>query len=108
VVYPTPDEDRTLALDFRVRPTWMTLNEHSPALNVEWHEGVKLGARRRAHSAVREFDLAAASDAEYVTFVRRRTNLEAQEDDGRIPMSSVPRSRREFRNRVGNTHGEDF
>lgn len=107
VLWPTPLDARVLGVDFRVRPVWLTQDTDSPALGVEWHETIKLGARRRAHSAIREFDLAIAAEQEYIASIRRRKDREAEEDVGRTVGSSAPHKlSRGYRR--GYYHRDDF
>lgn len=100
VVWPTPSAARTLALDIRIRPQWMAESTDSPILGTEWHEGILLGARQRGFSALMEYDKAAAAQNEYIGFVRRRTDREAKEQEGRVIGSAAPHKLEQIRNRV--------
>ena len=109
VVYPTPDDARTVALDVRLRPLWLVEPTDSPILGLEWHEAILLGARARAFSALMEYDKAASATNEFVSYVRRRTDREAKEDEGRIIGSSVPKRIEGIRNRViRQSYGRDY
>lgn len=100
VVYPTPDAARTLAVDARYRPAKLTQAQHSPVLGLEWHEALKKGARAKLFSAMLEFDKAAAAENEYIALVRRRKDLESEEENGRVLRSSVPGREPRQRNRT--------
>lgn len=100
VVWPTPDEARTLALDVRIRPQWLAATTDSPILGTEWHEGILLGARQRGFAALMEYDKAASAGNEFVTFMRRRTDREAKETEGRVIGSSAPQRMGSIRNRT--------
>jgi len=100
VFWPTPDAARTVAVDFRLRPVWMTDLTHSPLLGLEWHEVILLGARYRGFSANLEWDKAVPAEQEYLRLLRRRTNREATEHEGRVVLSSVPRRLEDVRRRV--------
>lgn len=100
VFYPTPDAERTVALDVRIRPLDLEDESDCPIVPSEWHEGILLGAAARGHRALREFTDAAAVQNEYVSFLRRRTNREAAEDENRVIGTSVPRDIRQLRNTV--------
>lgn len=100
VFYPTPKAARTIALDFRIRPLPLTLGTHSPILGVEWHEAIKLGARFRAWKALMQYDKAEPAENDYIKLVRRRTDRQATEDEGRVVGSSVPRDISQLRRRI--------
>lgn len=100
VVWPTPAVATTVALDVRIRPAWLVQATDSPILGLEWHEGILLLARQKAHAALKEFDLAIAAGNEFTAFMRRRTDREAKEDEGRIVGSSMPKRTSDLRNRV--------
>lgn len=100
VFYPTPDSERTVALDVRIRPLDLEDETDCPIVPSEWHEGILLGAAARGHRALREFPAAAAMQNDYVSFLRRRTDREAAEDENRIIGTSVPRDIRQLRNTV--------
>lgn len=100
VVWPTPSDARTVALDVRLRPAWLVESTDSPILGLEWHEGILLLARAKAHAALKEYDLAIAASNEFTAFMRRRTDREAKEQEGRVIGSSVPTRTEHIRNRV--------
>lgn len=93
VLWPNPTSVRTIALDFWIRPIPMTLDTHSPILPYEWHEVILLNARKKAFSALQEFDKAAVADNDMIQLTRRKIDRDEREDSGRIVMSSVPRRR---------------
>lgn len=100
VVWPTPDAARTLALDVRIRPLWLVETTDSPILGTEWHEGILLGARQRGFAALMEYDKAGSAANEFVSFMRRRTDREAKETEGRVIGSSAPQRMGSIRNRT--------
>lgn len=91
VVYPTPVTARRLFLDFRSRPLPLVEETDSPALPVEWHEAILLNARKKGFSSIMEFDKALPAENDFVNTVRRRQDREANEDEGRVIQSAVPR-----------------
>lgn len=99
VVWPTPKAIRAMALDFWIRPTKMTLDNHSPILPYEWHEAILLNARKKAFTALLEFDKALAAENDLVSLVRRKQDRDELEDSGRIVLSSVPRHRGQLQRR---------
>lgn len=92
VLWPTPIQVNSMVLDFSIRPGFLVDPTDSPILPLEWHWAILLGARSIAHEALLEWDMAAPAQNSYVNYVRRRTDRKAEEDTGRIPLSSVPRS----------------
>jgi hypothetical protein len=107
VLYPTPESARTLALDMRLRPLDLEDDTDHPILAPEWHEGILLAAAARGHRALREFPDAAVMQNDYVSFLRRRTDREAAEDENRVIGTSVPRSIAQLRNRVRRDYVEE-
>ncbi len=93
VLWPTPKTARTIALDFHIRPVWMTLDTHQPFLGVEWHEAILLASVWKALSGLKEYDKALIAKNEYQSYVAGRKDPVAAEDEGRVILSSVPRKR---------------
>lgn len=99
VLYPTPDKQYTIALDFRVRPLPLTEDDDSPIVGQEWHRPIRLGARQKAFDDLQEFEKAMPAENSYTNAVRRRNNREASEDERRVIGSSIPgRGRRRTSN----------
>lgn len=103
VLYPTPDAERTISLDVRIRPLDLEDDTDCPIVPPEWHEAILLGAAKRAHRGLREFQDAAIMQNEYVSFIRQRTDREAAEDENRVIGTSVPRRVQDLRNTVRRT-----
>jgi hypothetical protein len=100
VLYPTPDQAYTVALNFWIRPANLVNETDSPILAYEWHEAILLMARAKAFSALLEFEAAQAAQNDYVNLIRRKVDRTQREDEGRIITSSVPRRRSQLtRNR---------
>lgn len=96
VLYPTPDGVYTVVVDFRSRPLPLVQETDSPALAREWHETILLAARKKGFSGILEFDKALPAENDFVNSVRRRQDREADEDEGRVIRSSVPRHGRKL------------
>ena len=94
VLYPTPSAVRTVGIEVLIRPDPMTDNEHSPIIPYEWHRGILYRAAEYGFSSLNQAMKADVAHNEYVNYVRMRENVYAAEDTGRIPIGSVPRSRR--------------
>lgn len=100
VLWPTPSAIRTVAVDFRIRPQALVADTDSPILAYEWHMAILLNARRWAFSALLEFDKAMAAENDIVTLIRKRSDTKAEEDENKVILSSVPRSRRMLRRSI--------
>ena len=100
VVWPTPSADRTVGVDVSIVPQRLVSASDSPIISEEWHEAIKLGARRRAFSAMLEAEKAAAEQNDYIDFIRRRRDPAAEQQEGRIIRSSVPRTSKQITNRT--------
>lgn len=107
VLWPEPLNERSLAVEFRLQPVELSADTDSPLLDRMWHEGIMLLARQKAFSDLLEFDKAALAGNEFTDFVRRKRDREANEDENRIIMSSVPRRLRDLRNTVYSRDWED-
>lgn len=109
VLWPTPDAAYSITIDFRIRPSYMTLTTHQPILDKEWHRAIILRAREMAFDDLMEFDKAGPAENSVTRTVRRRENREANEDENRAPRSSVPHLARAAQRKVGNRPWEgDF
>jgi hypothetical protein len=97
VLYPTPDKTYSITVDFRVRPALLVEDTDCPVLGPEWHRAILLRARANAFDDLREFANAAPAENSAVNTVRRRTDREAAEDEGRVIGSSVPGRRSQYR-----------
>lgn len=93
VLWPTPKNIRTVALDFWIRPARLVDDTDSPILPYEWHEAILLNARKKGFAALLEFDKALAAENDFISLVRRKTDRDEREDKGRVVLSSVPRRR---------------
>jgi hypothetical protein len=105
VLHPTPNKELTVFVDFRVRPLPLGEEDHAPIIGAEWSEAIVLNARRKALGALLEFDKAALANNDYVDVVRGLRDTAVDEDEGRIVLSSVPRSRRQLRRKM---RGRDY
>lgn len=90
VLWPTPEGVATVALDFWVRPDWLEDPADCPILGLEWHEGILLSARHKMLAALQEWEASMIAQNEYVSFVRKRMDVRAVEDEGKVMRSSVP------------------
>lgn len=90
VVYPEPTRTRTMTLDYIMRPVLLERDEDSPILGVEWHEGILLSARAKAHRALLEAELAALAENDFINFVRKRTSVAVEEDKTRKQVTATP------------------
>lgn len=91
VLWPTVNEDLgVVSIDFRVRPRWMTTNDHQTILPSEWDEPLLWSARHKLLESLQEWEAAATAENAYIKSVRKRLDTEALEDDTRIVRSSVP------------------
>lgn len=95
VVYPTPDKVYSISIDFRARPAPLVDDTDCPFIGPEFHRAILLKARADAFDDLREFDKAAPAENSFVSNMRRRTDREAAEDEGRVIGSSVPGRRSE-------------
>lgn len=108
VLYPTPRTARTLVVDGRFRPIKMTSASHSPVIPLEWHEGIELLARMKAHQYLEEWDKATMAENDFTGFVRRREEPEAADDEGKLILSSAPHKYPHRRNRVWNYEADGY
>lgn len=108
VLWPTPTSVRNLSLDFRIRPDDLVDEDHYPIIPKEWHEVIVRNARTKAHSDLREFDSAAVTNNEVVGLVRRKSDVDAEEDSDRIIGSSVPRRRSQLTRQNSRFSNPDF
>jgi hypothetical protein len=106
VLYPTPDKAYTVAVNFWIRPENLVNETDSPILAYEWHEAILLNARAKGFSALLEFDKAMAAQNDFINLVRRKTDRDQREDEGRIVLSSVPRRRSDLIRNRRRTNGE--
>lgn len=90
VVYPTPDKAYSISIDFRVRPAPLVDDTDCPFIGPEFHRAILLQARADAFDDLREFDKAGPAENSFTSNMRRRTDREAAEDEGRVVQSSVP------------------
>lgn len=84
VIWPTPTGVNQLVMEFRVRPDDLVLDNDSPILPTEWHEGIFLLAKAKLHAALLEPDLADLAENAFTKFVRRRTDRAAEEQENLI------------------------
>lgn len=90
VVYPTPDRAYTAALDFRLAVVKLSLDTHVPVLAEHWHETLVWNARVKALYTLGEFDKALIAENYFNKLVERRRDREADENENRVVVSSVP------------------
>lgn len=84
VLWPTPSGEWPISVDFWVRPDFMTADNHSPLLGVEWHEVLVLCAKEKAFDALMEPTLALNARNLWLSIVRRRRDPAADESDGKM------------------------
>lgn len=101
VVYPTPKAATELSVEFAVLPLDLVTATDSPILKTYWHEAILLSARVKGFRGLLEFDLALAAENDYVNWIRRRSDPKSQQDENRVPLSSVPRHSRQLFGRRG-------
>lgn len=106
VFWPDPSDIHVISIDFRIRPDPLVNDTDSPILKREWHEGLLLLAKAKAHEGLIEPDLAAASENTYVRWVRRRQDMDALEDTNKLVSASVVRSRRQLIRQKGGILGQ--
>lgn len=94
VLWPTPNAVKSVIIDFRVRPSDMTADNHSPILPKEWHEGILLRARYVAFRSLQMFDKAAIAQNDFVASIRELLNTDAEEISGKEASFSPARSLR--------------
>lgn len=87
VLYPTPKTAKAISVDFRLRPVLLTADNHSPILPLEWHEGMLLLAKAKLASALLDTQLAAVFENDWIRFVRRKTDLEAAEQENLLAIA---------------------
>jgi hypothetical protein len=102
-LHPIPDREYTTALDYLIRPAFMTQDGHYPILPSEWHEGILLSARAKAFDALMEFDKVGPATNSVVSFVRRKLDKMAVEDDYRIVRSQLGPDRAYYTDHVIDT-----
>jgi hypothetical protein len=107
VLWPTPVAGRTIGLDFWLRPDKLVNEDDSPILGWEWHEAILLNARKKAFSALLEFDKAMAAENDFINLVRRKSDRAEQEDSDKTVGSSVPRSSRQVLRRHTRLRDDD-
>lgn len=99
ILWPTPSQIRTVAVDFQGRPLPLAAGTDSPILGREWHEIVFKMAREKAFAAILEFNLAAMVEADWTKQFARKKDPLAAEEQGRMVGSSVPRSLSDLKRR---------
>lgn len=95
VIYPTPSDAYAVAVDFRIRPLKLTAVTDSPILPEEWHEAIIISALEKGYRRLMEFDKALTMQNELTNLIRRKRDERAEEETGRVVMSSVPGRHRE-------------
>lgn len=95
VLYGTPSAAKTIVADVRIRPDDLVADTASPILPVEWHELILLMAKAKMAAAVLEFEMAMSFENEWVNWVRRRKDLESDEQENLIA-AARPMRRRTF------------
>jgi hypothetical protein len=83
VIWPKPASSAFLSIDFRVRPSRLTLETHSPILPEEFHEPILLRARYVAFRGLKMFNEAAIAQNDFVSSIREITNTDAEEMKGK-------------------------
>lgn len=84
VLWPTPNTEWPISVDFWIRPDFMTADNHSPLLGIEWHEVIVLCAKEKAFDAFLEPTLAMNARNQWLSIVRRRRDSAADEQDGKL------------------------
>lgn len=83
VLWPTPDAAYRIVLDYTVKVQILTEPYHSPILDVQFHEPMFYGAKARGLEAIKDFAGAAVATNTMTRLMRRKLDLEAEEDDGK-------------------------
>lgn len=91
VLWPTPTSARTFVVDGRLRPAPLVDDADCPYLPPEWHQGIVLKARYNTFSLLMEFEAAVIANNDWLDFVRRRPDQSAEDAEGMVMRSSVPR-----------------
>lgn len=91
VLWPTPTAAKSVIIDFRVRPTDLTADNHSPILPQEWHEAILLRARYVAFRSLQMFEKVGPALNDFVTHIRDIENTDAAEISGKEAQFSPAR-----------------
>lgn len=95
VLWPTPSQGTSVVLECEAEPMPLVNDTDSPILARAWHEGVQLLAKAKAHAGLLEPDLAQLAMNDYIAWMRRRQDKNAQEKDGMIARARGVRSLRD-------------
>ena len=93
VVWPTPLNNRTAPLDFRVRPDDLVNGTDSPLLPIEFHEPILLSARYRALRSLLNWKDAAVAQNDFVSCIKPLLNTDAEESVGQFSVVAPKRSK---------------
>ncbi len=92
VMYPTPNQVKTIAIDAYIRPQQLVSATDSPVFGVEWYEPLLLAARAKAFRSLLEFERGDKAENDFVSSVRRKHNSRADEREGMIAAFRPARS----------------
>lgn len=87
VLWPTPENARTLSLDFKVRFDDLVNDTDSPILPQEFHEPILLSAKHRALRALNSTAAAQLAYNDFLVAIRPLQNTDAEEtlgEDGNV------------------------
>lgn len=107
VLWPTPSQATSVVLECVADPMPLVDDTDSPILAQSWHEGIQLLAKAKAHAALIEPDLAQLAMNDYISWMRRRQDKNAQEKTGMIARARGVRSLRDA-NRLRPRRREDW
>ena len=79
VLWRTPENDRDLALDYRVRFDDLAEETDSPVLPPEFHEAILLSAVHRGYRSLRDHANAQLAYNDFLTCIRPLQNTDAEE-----------------------------
>lgn len=79
VLWPTPETDRSLSLDYKVRFDDLVEETDSPVLPPEFHEAILLSAVHRAYRSLKDAANAQLAYNDFLTCIRPLQNTDAEE-----------------------------
>jgi hypothetical protein len=104
VLWPTPDAEYSITLDYRFEPYPLAQNSHCPVLRPEWLESWIRLAHKKLLAALTEWEASMAAGNDLTSHLRMRQDPETDENENRIIASSVPRTQQQL-TRPRGSHG---
>lgn len=99
VLYPTPDDVRTMIWEVVARPASLVDDTDSPIVPEEFHEAILLRAKHVGFRALRRYTDAAAAQNDFVSTIRFLRDAEADEEEDKQASVIPIRSARQLRQR---------